>query len=379
MNQTIGLEINAKRQPQTLATTPKQDVRERPSTTASAPPQSRGAGSSRKDEQPAVSGNEEQDKNAMRNRLLVESQADVARLTRENQELRIEMHKLKKRSKWQEERLRYSGNAGKRRADAEIDVYRRQNRSLSQQIEDLKHELAMEKKKLSQIESGDKLANWIRNNKYPIIHSIETRKKLLQQTMGQLVEKHKQKAAREAALGPVFNRKHPLVRRKPTRDEQSLHSIRSDLALYTNIEEFIHGILDSYHKLALENQKSKKEMEDDKLLRTGKINSLMRLAHVRKHGVLMGFQKTMKSSQSKKNGSLNRHSLSTTSLVSNASAASGGGSVTSMLGKSGLGYKGATDNSKAAWARCAQCSMYNSIKSLRCASCQSEEMEKIEM
>ena len=128
----------------------------------------------------------------MRNRLLVESQADVARLTRENQELRIEMHKLKKRSKWQEERLRYSGNAGKRRADAEIDVYRRQNRSLSQQIEDLKHELAMEKKKLSQIESGDKLANWIRNNKYPIIHSIETRKKLLQQTMGQLVEKHKQ-------------------------------------------------------------------------------------------------------------------------------------------------------------------------------------------
>ena len=368
MDQNIKLEINNK--PKNPTPTSKEEVRENAATTSNIVPRSRGSENLEKGQQ-LHEIEEEREKNALRNRLLVESQAEVAQLTRQNQELRLEMHKLKERCKWQEERLQYTGNKGKRRIDTEVDIFRRQNLSLSQQLEDLKYKLEMKNKKIQQIESGEKLTSWIRNNRYPIIHSIETRKQLLQQSVNELIEKQKQQAARDAALAPVFDRKHPVVRRKPTKDEERLYSAKADLKLYSNIEEFIHSILDSYHKLVLENQKSKKEMEDDKLLRTGKINSLMRLAHVRKHGVLMGFQKTMKRSQSKKN-TLNRQSLSTSSLLSSSSVSS-----VRNLSESSRGQKDADDMLKASWVRCKQCSMYNSIKSLCCARCQSQEMEKI--
>ena len=317
-----------------------------------------GMGVSLKNQRPTTSPEQvSEDKNKLRDQLLVESQEDVARLTRENQKLKVELHKLKQRAKWQDDRLKYFGDAGSRRKKSEIELYKADNQKLARKIDELHFALDVERGKREALESGENLNSWIRENRYPIVMSIESKKKLLEHSLQEIMLKEKERVAREAALGPVYDAKRRLARTKPTVHEKRVIDIQETLQFYTSIQEYISAIMRSYHALVLKQEKEMAALEKEKQQRIGKINSLTRLAHVRKHGVLLGFQEAMKESK------LSQHSLSHSSILSTGSL-----TTTSFA-----------EDSTARWAKCTRCSMYNSSKATACAHCQCETFKMIEI
>ena len=304
-----------------------------------------------------------------RNRLILQLQDEAMQYAKENKNLRLENHKLKQHNAWMKDRLKYTGNTGRIKLENDVDVVLRENASLKAQIYDLKGEIAdfkqLEKKRVTVKDQ----TTIIRTRRNFVLQQIKEKTDLLQMSLAKLKQNHAAKQARAETLKNVMGVTYSRIQKEKQEFSRGIRNIEKELQLFDDIQSFLNLVLDAYHNLILHQEKVRFRMTEESLLKTGKINSLTRLAHVRKHGVLMGFQQSLEANELSQ--TYNKYNeKGNVMLKKNASATS------LELLKEKLS-ESSVESSPAQWKRCYKCSMYNSVKAIVCAHCKSEYLELI--
>ena len=148
-----------------------------------------------------------------------------------------------------------------------------------------------------------------------------------------------------------------------------IRKVKAEIDLFTDIQIFLNSVLDVYHQLVLHQEKVTIRLNEENKLKTGKINSLTRLAHIRKHGVLMGFQESLDANELSQ--SYNKYNEEGKVLLPTRRSMTTLDSLKMELADDSI------ESSPATWKRCYKCSMYNSVKAIQCAHCNSEYLELI--
>lgn len=304
-----------------------------------------------------------------RNRLILQLQDEAMQYAKENKNLRLENHKLKQHNAWMKERLKYTGNTGRIKLENDVDVVLRENASLKAQIYDLKGEITdykqLEKKRVTMKDQ----TTLIRTRRNYVLQQIKVKTDLLQVSLAKLKQNHAAKQARAETLKNVMGLTYSRIQKEKQESSRGIRHIEKELQLFDDVQSFLNLVLDAYHNLILHQEKVRVKMNEESLLKTGRINSLTRLAHVRKHGVLMGFQQSLEANELSQ--TYNKYNeKGNVMLKKNASATS------LELLKEKLS-ESSVESSPAQWKRCYKCSMYNSVKAIVCAHCKSEYLELI--
>ena len=312
---------------------------------------------------------EKERESTRRNQLLLQLQDEVMKLSNENQTLRMKSHKLKQHNAWMKERLKYTGNIGKIKMENDVDIVLRENASLKAQVYDLKEEMYIYKQKEKHRITLKDQTIMIRNNRNYIMKEIQTKLDLLNMKKNGLVKEKKEKQARMDALNQVMGFSYQRSQQMKQFDMRKLRKVEKEMKLFLDIQSFLNLVLDSYHSLILHQEKVKRKLNDESKIKTGKINSLTRLAHIRKHGVLMGFQESLEANELSQ--SYNKYNEKGNVMLPTSKSATSLDMLKMELAEDSI------ETSPAAWKRCYKCKMYNSVKAIECAHCKSEYLELI--
>ena len=176
-----------------------------------------------------------------------------------------------------ERAIKVYGNTGRIKLENDVDVVLREN-VVKAQIYDLKGEITdykqLEKKRVTMKDQ----TTLIRTRRNYVLQQIKVKTDLLQMSLAKLKQNHAAKQARAETLKNVMGVTYSRIQKEKQEFSRGIRNIEKELQLFDDIQSFLNLVLDAYHNLILHQEKVRVKMNEESLLKTGRINSLTRFA-----------------------------------------------------------------------------------------------------